>query len=204
MEERGRPPNAQRVGAEPVGRQADRLGGLIPGVGHIVHMPAHIYIQVGRFRDSMECNEKASDLDRKYFKRVGPQGIYHAYHAHNNHFRVWSAMYQGRYKDALESCRRTILDLPEPMQADPSTAEWLIMETHVHIRFGEWEAALRTPRPRARCGNLPSPPSGSLARRRASRASRTGSCGSGGRIPFVYEACVPKGIFILARAKVCV
>ena len=132
--------------AEPA---ADRLGKLVPGIGHIVHMPAHIYIQVGRYLDSMACNDKASDLDREYFAKTGTQGIYHFYHAHNNHFRVWSAMYQGRYEDALESCEKTLRDLPAPMHTDAGAAEWLVMDMHVHVRFGKWEEALKAKSPRA-------------------------------------------------------
>ena len=112
-------------------------------------MPAHIYVQVGRYVDSMECNDRASNLDREYFRKTGTQGIYHFYHAHNNHFRVWSAMYQGRYEDALASCEQTLRDLPAPMHADPGSAEWFAMDLHVYIRFGKWESILQAKSPRA-------------------------------------------------------
>ena len=128
---------------------ADRLGALVPGIGHIVHMPAHIYMQVGRYLDSMECNDEASRIDREYFAKTGEMGIYRFYHAHNNHFRVWSAMYQGRYEDALASCELTLRDLPEELHADPSAGEWLAMDLHVHLRFGKWEEVLKTKAPRA-------------------------------------------------------
>jgi len=127
---------------------ADRLGALTPGLGHMVHMPAHIYIQVGRYQDSIRVNELSSDLDREYFERAGMQGVYHFYHAHNNHFRVWSAMYVGNYADAIEACERTLEDLPDPFEADPGAAEWLTMDLHVHLRFGNWQAVLDAPSPR--------------------------------------------------------
>ncbi|MHC4896404.1 MAG: tetratricopeptide repeat protein [Planctomycetota bacterium] len=127
---------------------ADRLGRLSPGIGHMVHMPSHIYVQVGRFKDSVECNKKASQLDREYFAKVGTQGIYHTYHAHNNHFVVWSAMFLGRYEEALRGCRDLINDMPPAFRSDPGVAEWLVMDVHVHIRFGRWEAVLQTPCPR--------------------------------------------------------
>jgi len=127
---------------------ADRLGGLTPGLGHMVHMPAHIYVQVGRYEDSIRANEIGSRLDREYFARTGDQGIYHFYHAHNNHFRVWSAMYMGNYEDALDACRLTLEDLPDAIEGDPNAAEWLAMDVHVHLRFGNWQAVLDTPCPR--------------------------------------------------------
>lgn len=127
---------------------ADRLGKLVPGSGHLVHMPSHIYVQVGRFKDSVKCNTKASNLDREYFARVGTQGIYHTYHAHNNHFIVWSAMFRGRYEEALDACKTLEKDLPESFLSDPGVAEWLVMDVHVHVRFGRWEEALKVPRPR--------------------------------------------------------
>lgn len=128
---------------------ADRLGRLVPGVGHLVHMPSHIYVQVGRFNDSIRINKLASDLDREYFKKVGTQGIYHFYHAHNNHFLVWSAMFAGRYEDALRGCKTMLEDLPAPFHADPGSAEWLTSELHVHIRFGKWDKVLAAAAPMA-------------------------------------------------------
>ena len=127
---------------------ADRLGALTPGLGHMVHMPAHIYVQVGRYEDTIRATEEGSRLDREYFAKVGEQGIYHFYHAHNNHFRVWSAMYMGDYENALEACRLTLEDLPDALEGEPDAAEWLAMDVHVHLRFGEWEAVLETPSPR--------------------------------------------------------
>lgn len=121
---------------------ADRLGGIAPGLGHLVHMPSHIYIQTGRFHDAMVCNRKASDLDRAYFAKTGDQGGYHFYHGHNNHFRVWASMYQGDYESALDSCRQTVKDLPPPMRSMAEVAEWLVMDLHVHLRFGAWEKVL--------------------------------------------------------------
>lgn len=127
---------------------ADRLGKLMPGVGHMVHMPSHIYVQVGRFKDSVECNKKASQLDRDYFRRVGPQAVYHTYHAHNNHFLIWSAMFRGRYEEAMQGCRDLVADLPDEMEGADYVAEWLITDAHVNVRFGRWEDALARTSPR--------------------------------------------------------
>jgi tetratricopeptide (TPR) repeat protein len=127
---------------------ADRLGTITPGLGHMVHMPSHIYIQVGRFADSVRVNDEGARLDREYFQRAGPQKIYHFYQAHNTHFRVWAALYKGAYEEALEACRVLLEDLPEAFEGLPSCAAWLVMEQEVQLRFGHWQAALDFPRPR--------------------------------------------------------
>jgi len=126
---------------------ADRLGDITPGLGHLVHMPSHIYIQVGRYDDSVRCNDEGARLDREYFESVGTQGEYHGYQAHNTHFRVWSAMYMGAYEEALEACQVLLDDLPDEMEAQPWSGQWIGMDQTVHLRFGNWEAALEIPRP---------------------------------------------------------
>jgi len=129
---------------------ADRLDRMPFGVGlgHLVHMPGHIYVQVDRFEDTMRVNEEASNLDREYFARAGDQLVYHYYHAHNNHFRVWAALYMGNYEEALEAARLTAEDFPDVYKGDPGIGEWLTMDIHVHLRFGAWQKVLELPRPR--------------------------------------------------------
>jgi tetratricopeptide (TPR) repeat protein len=127
---------------------ADRLGALMPGSGHLVHMPSHIYVQIGRYMDSVECNTRASELDREYFAKVGQKGDYHFYHIHNDHFLVWSAMFQGRYEDALAASDAILRDLPEDFRGIPDAADFLVSKLHVYIRFGRWEEAIKSPMPR--------------------------------------------------------
>jgi tetratricopeptide (TPR) repeat protein len=127
---------------------ADRLGRITPGIGHMVHMPSHIYMRVGRYRDSLECNRRASLLDKEYFAKVGPQGVYHVYHVHNDHFLVWTAMFMGRYEDALKSADDMLVHLPEPFQAMPDFAPFLVSRLKVFVRFGRWDEILQFPRPR--------------------------------------------------------
>ncbi len=127
---------------------ADRLGGITPGLGHMVHMPSHIYVQVGRYADAVRCNEAGARLDREYFQRAGPQGNYYGYQAHNSHFRIWSAMYMGAYEEALDACRILLEDLPDEMKAGPEASSWVGVEQTVHLRFGNWQAALDAPCPR--------------------------------------------------------
>jgi tetratricopeptide (TPR) repeat protein len=127
---------------------ADRLGALIPGIGHIVHMPAHIYMRVGRYKDSLRVNAEATALDTAYFKQVGPMGIYHVYQVHNDHFLAWGSMMIGRDRDAIRYADQMVENLPEWAQGIPDLAPFMSMKLEVYIRFGRWQDILQSPRPR--------------------------------------------------------
>lgn len=131
---------------------ADRLSRLAPGAGHLTHMPSHTYIRIGRYKDAEEVNRRAVLADRAYFDRVGPQGVYELYNAHNHHFRAYAALFAGRRAAALEGARQLNEDLPPPvLEAMPEMAEgFLTMVYHVQIRFGLWEDVLAEPRPTAK------------------------------------------------------
>ncbi|MHC4955621.1 MAG: tetratricopeptide repeat protein [Planctomycetota bacterium] len=131
--------------AEPA---ADKLARLAPGSGHLVHMPSHIYLRTGRYRDSVEINMRADAVDRAYFARKqGTQGGYHWYHAHNSHFLVWSAMYAGRYEDALKGCEMILAAIPVDFRDRLGAVEHLSGISHVRIRFGKWEELITAPPP---------------------------------------------------------
>ena len=80
--------------AEPA---ADRLANLVPGSGHLVHMPSHIYFRVGRYQDSALANIRAAEVDEAYIAQCNAQGFYPAlYYPHNIHFLWASATMQGQ------------------------------------------------------------------------------------------------------------
>jgi tetratricopeptide (TPR) repeat protein len=86
---------------------AERIAELMPGAGHIVHMGAHTFYRVGRFKDSIELNKKAVEADRLYFEKVQDEGPWrYGYHPHNIHFVVVSALMAGDTPTALEYARR--------------------------------------------------------------------------------------------------
>ncbi|MDH3591575.1 MAG: hypothetical protein OER88_06835 [Planctomycetota bacterium] len=128
---------------------ADRLAGLVPGSAHLVHMPAHIFVRLGRYRDAVETNRKAVALDRAYFarKKTDVPARLHFSHAHNNHFLAWSAMYAGRYEDAVLGCKQATAAIPDELRDDVGAAEYLASIVHVYIRFGRWEDLLAAPPP---------------------------------------------------------
>ena len=82
---------------------ADRLAALMPGAGHIVHMPSHIYYRIGRYTDSLQSNIKASAVDEAYLASTGAVGVYPlGYYSHNVHFVLVSAQLLGDAKTVLE------------------------------------------------------------------------------------------------------
>ena len=124
---------------------ADRLRLLnITAVGHLVHMPSHIYIRVGRYADAMEANRLAVEADREYFRRAGPQGIYEFYKAHNHHFESYSAMFLGNREVAVRAAREGAAEItPSVREAMAPFADcYLAVPLHALIRFGLWEEVL--------------------------------------------------------------
>ena len=74
---------------------ADRLRNLVPGSGHLVHMPSHIYIRTGRYADAVEANKRAIQADEAYFQTAPPPDFYSVYFLHNIHFLSYAAMMEG-------------------------------------------------------------------------------------------------------------
>jgi tetratricopeptide (TPR) repeat protein len=131
---------------------ADMLAGLMPGAGHLVHMPSHIYMRVGRYTDSYAANRRAVSADEDYITQCRSQGIYPLnYYPHNIHFMAWSAMYQGRPEAALEAARKIVTKVPPEISADKNA--WALYETFlsqpmfVMVRFGMWDVMMAEPKP---------------------------------------------------------
>jgi tetratricopeptide (TPR) repeat protein len=86
---------------------ADRLAALMPGAGHIVHMPSHIYYRIGRYVDSMKANQDAVVVDEAFFGKVDDQGIYRGgYYTHNVHFVAVSAQMAGDGETAVAAAEK--------------------------------------------------------------------------------------------------
>ena len=102
---------------------ADRLGGLVPLAGHLVHMPSHIYIRVGRYRDASVANIKASKADEDYISQCRAQGMYPiGYYPHNVHF-LWAALtMEGRSAEAIAAAHKTSTRHNEDHFEDPTFA----------------------------------------------------------------------------------
>jgi tetratricopeptide (TPR) repeat protein len=118
---------------------ADRLGKLAPGAGHIVHMPAHIYYRVGRYKDSLATNVVAVKVDEAYIKRFKPSGVYPlAYYPHNVHFVMTSAEMSGEARIAIAAAGKLAGVVP----ADAAREVLLLQPVkaapyYTHARFSD-------------------------------------------------------------------
>jgi tetratricopeptide (TPR) repeat protein len=122
---------------------ADRVAALMPGAGHIVHMPSHIYERLGRYNDAAEANRKAIAADKKYLGTVRDPGMYAMYVAHNYQFLWQAAMMAGRANEALEATREMLKLVPAEMwQQMPEVSYLLAAPSLALVRFGRWKEAL--------------------------------------------------------------
>ncbi len=132
--------------AEP---SADALGKLMPAAGHLVHMPAHIYIRVGRYDDAVTSNQRAIEADLDYIAQCNAQGLYPvAYYPHNIHFLWASATFGGRAELAIESADKLASEVPVEMAGSLAFLQnYLATPLFARVRFGRWQEVLDTPAP---------------------------------------------------------
>ena len=124
--------------------EADRLVPLMPGAGHMVHMPAHIYQRVGRHADVVRVNLLAAQADEEYIAACKAQGLYPlAYYPHNLHFIWMGASAGGQRTLALESAKKLAAAVPaEGLAAAPILQGFLVVPYWAMVRFSEWEQIL--------------------------------------------------------------
>ncbi|MGE4611169.1 MAG: hypothetical protein AAED33_07220 [Paracoccaceae bacterium] len=96
-------------------KAADALRGLAPDAGHLQHMPTHIDVLCGHYERVVSSNDDAMLADRKFLEREGPLNFYSLYRCHDYHFKIYGAMYLGRYQDAIETSDEMIATLPEEL-----------------------------------------------------------------------------------------
>jgi tetratricopeptide (TPR) repeat protein len=133
--------------AEP---SADKLLTLMPSAGHMVHMPSHIYMRVGRFDDAVESNRLAIEADQSYITQCRAQGIYPlAYYPHNMHFMGWGAVESGRSRVAIEAAR--MMEAHVPPGNDPGEIAlkqtFLATPLYTLVRFNRWDEILQEKQP---------------------------------------------------------
>jgi tetratricopeptide (TPR) repeat protein len=136
---------------------ADALRSAFPGSGHLLHMPSHIDMRVGRYAAAMQANQRSIEADRRYLEQVDAQGAYRVgYVAHNHHFLWAAASMAGRRDVALDAAQAAWPSACGPAGRDPGlaiTAHYAALPALARVRFGLWDELLRhTPPP-----DLPGP-----------------------------------------------
>jgi tetratricopeptide (TPR) repeat protein len=130
---------------------ADRLASLMPAAGHIVHMPAHIFVRVGRYADAIERNVHAMHADHAIIGDMAPDGIYRlGYVPHNPDFLRFAASMAGSRSRSLEGARDARGSIAEELLVIPEMAfaqHFHATPFYVMIRFGMWDEILQQPAP---------------------------------------------------------
>lgn len=128
---------------------ADQLASLMPGAGHIVHMPSHIYIRVGRYLDAVKVNQAAILADEDYISQCFSQGLYPlAYYPHNIHFLWSSASLLGASDIAIDAAKKTAEKVPVgEFITMPFLQDFASTPMLAYTRFGKWNEVLTIPAP---------------------------------------------------------
>ena len=129
---------------------AQRLATLAPAAGHIVHMPAHVYIRTGDYQAAVQTNEKAAAADQAYIKASGADGIYPMmYYSHNLHFIAICASMDGDYAEARKGAQMLAANVGPHLKEMPPLDAFMTVPISVEIRFHRWDEILKMPEPDA-------------------------------------------------------
>jgi tetratricopeptide (TPR) repeat protein len=129
---------------------ADKLAALAPNAGHIVHMPAHVYIRTGDYEAAVKTNEQAALVDRAYIKATGVQGIYPMmYYSHNLHFIAMCAAMNGNYAESRKNADLLVANVGPHVKDMPPLEGFMTIPVAVEIRFHHWNEMLKMPQPDA-------------------------------------------------------
>jgi len=128
---------------------AERLGTLMPGAGHLVHMPTHIYIRLGKWDAAADRNVHAVHADEQYISERQPTGVYPmAYYPHNYHMMWYALNMLGRSGDALKAARGVVKNVPaEVVRQAPPLEYFSPTVLFTLARFSKWDEVLREPAP---------------------------------------------------------
>ena len=130
-------------------KAADRLSNLVPASGHLVHMPSHLYLRIGRYHDAARVNQKAIKADEKFLATSQQKGLYSAlYYPHNIHFFWSAASMEGRSEDAIKAARKLVdkVSLLEVKQI-PFSEIFLPTPYFSLVQFGKWDEILTESQP---------------------------------------------------------
>jgi len=129
---------------------ANRLAALAPSAGHIVHMPAHIYIRTGDYASAVKTNQDAALADEAYIKNSGTQGIYPMmYYSHNLHFIAMCSAMNGDYAEAKKAADKLAAHVAPGVKDMPPLEGFMTIPMAVDVRFHRWDEllAMKAPEP---------------------------------------------------------
>lgn len=130
---------------------AKRLETLVPAAGHLVHMPAHIYMRTGNYEGAVTSNAKAAEVDREYIKARGAEGVYPSmYYNHNLDFLASAAMMSGQFKDAKRAADMVVANATPMIAQMPMLEPFGAKTMYVLLRFARWDEVLALPQPDAK------------------------------------------------------
>ena len=170
---------------------AQRLMGIVPGAGHLVHMPGHIWLLLGEWELAAAVNERAAQVDEAYFGVSNvTSSSYSGYYAHNLQFVAYARQMQGRKSDALAAAKK-LVEMAKPMiETMPMMIDGVAeLPMFAALRFGDWDAVLAEPEPNAKLLS-------SVAMRRYGRAIALAAKGRRA------EALKERAAFVEAQKKV--
>lgn len=170
---------------------SDRLRGLQPGLGHNVHMPSHIDVRIGRWKDAVDANVRAIHTDDAYRAKALPPDFYRVYMAHNHHMLTFAAMMRGQSKVAIDSIDTMVRQIPEAWLKAyaPFVDGYVAMPYEVRKRFGKWDSILA----------MPEPPEWLPLSRTMAHAARAVAFAAKGNLD---QAAMEQALFAEARTKI--
>ena len=134
-------------------RACDQLRTLVPGAGHLCHMPSHIDVRCGHYHEAVVTSDRAIAADRAYLAEEGAMNFYTLSRVHNLHLKIYASLFLGQFRGAMAAAEELIATIPEELlrMQEPNVADWaeayIGMKTHVLVRFGKWREILRHPLP---------------------------------------------------------
>jgi tetratricopeptide (TPR) repeat protein len=128
---------------------ADHLRGLVPDAGHLNHMPSHLDVLIGDYRQAIAANSAAIAVDERYQALSGPTGFYTIYRLHDYSSLIYAAMFNGQYEVAIKGVVGLEKSLPDELLRPMADIleSFTATRLHVYVRFGKWQEILDTALP---------------------------------------------------------
>ncbi len=127
---------------------ANRLAALAPAAGHLVHMPAHVYIRTGDYAAAVSTNVAAAKADEAYLRTGAAAPMYSGmYYSHNLHFIAIAASMQGNFLESKQAADKLAAHVKPMLKDMPMLEGFMTIPTAVLVRFEKWNDVMKLPKP---------------------------------------------------------